>query len=70
MTCGIDEILQQTQATLDNTLRELIQNLATDYNVEMDPATVAATPQARELRGALQTFAVWLIHEHKRSQRS
>ncbi|MBF0153722.1 MAG: hypothetical protein HQL64_08290 [Magnetococcales bacterium] len=68
MTCGIDEILQKTQATLDDALRDLIQNLAADYDLDMDPSAIATTPQARELHGAMQTFAVWLIHARKRTR--
>ncbi|MEO5372373.1 MAG: hypothetical protein H7833_20070 [Magnetococcus sp. DMHC-1] len=67
MTCGIDEILHKTQTTLDDSLHDLIQNLAADYNLEMDPKTVANMPQARELHGAMQTFAVWLIHGRNQS---
>ncbi|MBF0426003.1 MAG: hypothetical protein HQL66_09335 [Magnetococcales bacterium] len=65
MTCGIDEILQKTQTTLDDALHDLVQSLAADYNLEVDPTAILAAPQAKELHGALQTFAVWMIHSRR-----
>ncbi|MBF0625638.1 MAG: hypothetical protein HQL82_12615 [Magnetococcales bacterium] len=63
MTCGIDEILNNTRSTLDSAVNDLIQGLTADYDLDVSLEDIANAPQTRELLGALQSYAVWLIHE-------
>ncbi len=65
MSCGIDEILRNSKQTLDETMSRLIQELATDFDLELDPETILETPQGQTLKGALETFTVWMIHERR-----
>lgn len=65
VTCGIDEILKNAEQTLEAAMTGLIQELATDFDLDLEVAAVRDTPQARALKGALETFAVWMIHERK-----
>ncbi len=65
MSCGIDEILRNSQQTLEETMERFVQDLATDFDLDLDPATIRDSPQAKTLQGALETFTVWMIHERK-----
>ncbi|MBF0109401.1 MAG: hypothetical protein HQL76_09510 [Magnetococcales bacterium] len=62
MTCGIDEILGKADKSINESLQKLIQDLDTDFDLDLSAETILQSPQARRLRGELDTFAVWLVH--------
>ena len=62
VTCGIDVIRQDARETLDRLQQELTEELLADFGQEADAAALAQTAQARALRGALESYAVWLVH--------
>ncbi|MEO5362877.1 MAG: hypothetical protein H7838_04555 [Magnetococcus sp. DMHC-8] len=68
MTCAVDEILNESSKTVQGTLEHLVQELAVDFNLDLDTPQWLASPEAATLRGALQTFAVWLVQQGRRSQ--
>ncbi|MBF0459825.1 MAG: hypothetical protein HQL87_00365 [Magnetococcales bacterium] len=61
MPCAIDEILNESCQTVQGTLEHLVQELATDFNLDLDMQRLLASPEANTLRGAMQTFAVWMV---------
>ena len=62
MICGIDNILDDSKQTVDETINRLIQELAADLNLEISPEVVSGSAETRKLRGAIESFAVWLAH--------
>ncbi|WP_041641166.1 hypothetical protein [Magnetococcus marinus] len=66
MSCGIDKIIEESKATLNETIERLIEDLATDFNLQMDVDEVKNQEATAILRGELQKYAVWLVHDrHK-----
>ena len=63
MTCAVDEILNESSKTVQGSLEQLVQELATDFNLEIDTQLLLASPEAAVLRGAMQTFAVWVVRQ-------
>ncbi|MEG3641077.1 hypothetical protein [Magnetococcus sp. PR-3] len=66
MSCGIDQIIQDSNETLNETIERLVEDLATDFNTQINADEVMDQEATTILRGELQKFAVWLIHDrHK-----
>ncbi|MBF0143496.1 MAG: hypothetical protein HQL57_03090 [Magnetococcales bacterium] len=62
MVCGIDTILADSRKSTQEAVRRLILDLATDFDLEVDPGDLAGSPEVKALEGALESFAVWLVH--------
>lgn len=67
MTCTIDEILDESSKSVQGSLELLVQELATDFNLEIEMQPLLASPEATALRGAMQTFAVWMVRNSRKS---
>ncbi len=65
MTCAVDEILNESSKTVQGTLEHLVQELAVDFNLDLNAQRLLASPEATTLRGALQTFAVWVVQNSR-----
>ncbi len=65
MICAVDQILEESGQTIQEVTERLVQELAVDFNLDVDVAKLMASPEATTLRGALQTFAVWMV-QHSR----
>ncbi|MBF0399742.1 MAG: hypothetical protein HQL80_00220 [Magnetococcales bacterium] len=61
MTCAVDDILNESSKTVQGTMEHMVQELATDFNLDLNTERLLAAPEAAKLRGALQTFAVWVV---------
>ncbi|MBF0604338.1 MAG: hypothetical protein HQL07_11695 [Nitrospirae bacterium] len=66
MTCGIDDILEKSNKSINDAIQKLIQELDTDFDLNLDSDTIMNSPQVQQLRGELGTFSVWLVHGRKR----
>ncbi|MBF0368131.1 MAG: hypothetical protein HQL52_01635 [Magnetococcales bacterium] len=62
MVCGIDRILTDAKKTIQDAETRLIQELAADFDLEVETEEILQSREARELKGAMETFAVWLAH--------
>ncbi|WP_130470237.1 hypothetical protein [Candidatus Magnetaquicoccus inordinatus] len=67
MICAVDEILEGSKQTIQEATERFMQELAVDFNLEIEISGLAATQEAAALRGALQTFAVWMV-QHSRKK--
>lgn len=61
MTCAVDDILNESSRTIQITMEQMVQELATDFNLDLNTQKLLSSPEAATLRGALQTFAVWVV---------
>lgn len=66
MTCGIDDILEKSNKSINDAINKLIQELDADFDLNLDSDTIMDSPQVRQLRGELGTFSVWLVHGLKK----
>ncbi|MBF0190551.1 MAG: hypothetical protein HQL99_05300 [Magnetococcales bacterium] len=62
MTCRVDEILNDSQELIRETILRFAEDLTTDFN--LDSAKKQDLPDSeafKTLRGAMETFAVWYV---------
>ncbi|MBF0146594.1 MAG: hypothetical protein HQL84_10740 [Magnetococcales bacterium] len=62
MTCEIDRILEKSNHSINEAIQKLIQDLDTDFDLNLTVEPIMQSPRVRQLRGELGTFAVWLVH--------
>lgn len=67
MTCAVDDILDESGKAVQGVMEQLLQELATDFNLELDADKMLDSSQAATLRGALQTFSVWAVQQGRKS---
>lgn len=65
MTCGIDDILEKSNKSINDAIQRLIQELETDFDLNLNAEAIMNSDQVQRLRGELGTFAVWLAHGRK-----
>ncbi|MEO5339649.1 MAG: hypothetical protein H7837_03880 [Magnetococcus sp. MYC-9] len=66
MSCSIDEILNESSKTVEAGLEHLLHDLAVDFNLELDVTELLSAPETARLRGAMQTFVVWVVQHGRR----
>ena len=66
MTCAVDDILDESTQSIQGSMEQLVQDLATDFNLELDTQQLLASQEAATLRGALQIFAVWVVQQGRK----
>ena len=68
MTCGIDEICKDAKRTLDRFQQELVEELLADFDQEADVDAILQSKEVRDLRGQLELFTVWLVHNRLKEE--
>ena len=66
MTCAVDEILNESQKSIQGVMEQLVLDLAVDFNLELDAQKLLASTEAHTLLGAMQTFAVWAVQQGRK----
>ncbi|MBF0184047.1 MAG: hypothetical protein HQM06_06640 [Magnetococcales bacterium] len=66
MICAVDEILEESNQTIQELLERFVQELAVDFNLDVVVSETVAQPEATALRGAMQTFAVWMVQHNRK----
>ena len=67
MTCAVDEILNGSAEAIRGAMEQLVQDLATDFNLELNVEQLLDSKEAVTVCGALQTFAVWAVQQGRKS---
>lgn len=63
MTCEIDSILETSSKTVQDSMEQIVQELAIDFDLELDVETLLKSPESTTLKGAMQTFVVWAVQQ-------
>ncbi|MBF0125752.1 MAG: hypothetical protein HQM02_00925 [Magnetococcales bacterium] len=62
MTCKVDEILNDSQELIRETILRFADDLTTDFNQEPAPSEpLMQSAPYKTLQGALESFAVWFV---------
>ncbi|MBF0271467.1 MAG: hypothetical protein HQL98_05220 [Magnetococcales bacterium] len=62
MTCRVDEILNDSQELIRETILRFAEDLTTDFNLDSAKKQDLLDSEAfKTLRGAMETFAVWYV---------
>ncbi|WP_085441964.1 hypothetical protein [Magnetofaba australis] len=63
MACGIDKIVAESDGTLRETMRTLMEELVTDHDLDVDLDALESAPEVKALRAELEKFTVWFVHD-------
>ena len=66
MPCAVDDILKDSTEAIRGNMEQLVTDLITDFNLQLDSQQALASPEAETLRGAMQTFAVWAVRQGRK----